>query len=225
MHRILAAALATTSIICAQQLPPLSQITEQYIKAIGGRDALNKMGPIAMRGECESSAPDEGGPVEVLIKTPKVVLNLNDDLRMGFDGESVWRATASEPLQQRKGRQFAELVTVFDPARGLSWKEWYPQMEVTGLRMIGDRDTYVLETAPGGPATERIFIDRDTGLPVRHELPGKYAFVFSDYREVNGLRMPFTVEETTPNEIKYTYRFKTITPAAEVQDSKFQPRQ
>jgi hypothetical protein len=53
----------------------------------------------------------------------------------------------------------------------------------------------------------------------------KFVFMFSDYRMVDGVEIPFTVIQTTPNEdLTYTYQFreaKRVTPA---DDSLFQPR-
>jgi len=209
----------------ADRLPSLDQIVDQYVSAIGGRAALSQLGPVQLTGRCESTAPDESGPIEILVKAPKVAYNLNrGSLRMGFNGESVWRITPTEGLQQRQGRQMAELVSVFDPARVLSWKQWYPEMAFEGVQKLGDRETYVLETHPGGAATERIFIDRQSGLLVRDEVAPRVAFTFGDYREVNGVRAAFAVRQTTPNGITYTYRFDAVQPIAVADESRFEPR-
>jgi hypothetical protein len=175
--------------------------------------------------ERKISAPEESGPVEILVQTPRVAYNLKGGgLRMGFDGESVWRATVSEGVQQRKGRQFAERVTVFDASRALLWKQWYPEIAVTGIQKIGDRDAYVLETHPGQPSAEKLFIDRQSGLLVRDELLPQLAFTFSDYREVDGVRTAFGVQQTTPAGITYTYRFSSIHRVAAANASRFQPK-
>jgi len=226
---LIAAAMALVlwlpRLTAAAELPTPGQVVDQYIKAIGGPAALSQSGAVTLTGHCESTAPDESGRVEILVKTPKVAFSLGSGgLRMGYDGESVWRATVSEGLQQRKGRQFAELVTVFDPARALWWKEWYPEMAVKGTQKVGDRDTWVLETHPGNPATERLFIDRESGLLMRDEVVAGFAFTLSDYREVNGIRAAFVVQETAPNGIVYTWRFEKIDPAAVVDENRFQPR-
>jgi hypothetical protein len=209
----------------AADLPMLDQVIDRHIQAIGGREALSKLGALALSGRCESSAPEESGPIEILVKTPKVVYDLNGGgLRMGFDGESVWREAAQEGLQQRKGRQFVELVAVFDPAWPLLWKEWYPQLAVQGVQKIGDREAYVLETQPGSPATQRMFIDRESGLLVRHEVVPQIAFTFGDYREVRGVRAAFSVQQTTAAGITYTYRFEKMSAAGSADDAHFQPR-
>lgn len=209
----------------AAELPSLGQVIDQYTKAIGGNQALTGLGAISLTGRCESSAPDESGPVEILVETPKAVFDLSHGaLRLGFDGESVWRATREEGLQQRKGRQFAELATVFDPSRVRWWKEWYPALAVTESRKFGDRTLYVLETRPGDPLTERLFFDSQSGLLVRDEVPPQFVFTFRDYRGVNGVLAAFSVEETTPAGVAYTYSFESIKQIDTVNKSRFQPR-
>jgi hypothetical protein len=160
-----------------------------------------------------------------VVKSPKVVYDLNGgNLRMGYDGDSVWRKVSNESLQQHKGRQFAELATVFDPSRALWWKQWYPQIAVTGVRNIDGRDAFVLETIPGSPGTERLFIDRQSGLLIRDEVKPQFIFTLSDYRPVKGVRIAFTIEEKTPDGATYTYQFEKIEPAAAVDDARFRPR-
>lgn len=207
------------------QLPTLDQVLDQHLKAIGGRAALADIGALILKGNCNSSHESESGPIQIVLKSPKVTYDLNGgNLRMGYDGESVWRKASSGPLQQRKGRQFAELATVFDPSRALWWKQWYPQISVSGFRDIDGRPAYVLETIPGSPVTERLFIDRQSGLLVRDEVTPQFIFTPSDYRPVKGVTTAFTIEEKTPDGATYTYHFEEITPVGTIDDSRFQPR-
>jgi hypothetical protein len=222
---LMALASRPPRLAAADELPTLASIIDRYIESIGGRAALSRSGAVILTGRCESTAPEESGPIEILVKTPNVVFNLGGGvLRMGFDGESVWRATASEGLQQRKGRRLAEMVTVFDPARALWWKDWYPDMAVRGVQKLGDREAWVLEAQTGNPATERLFIDRESNLLVRDEVAPGFAFTFSDYRARNGIRAAFVVQETAPNGVVYTYRFEKIDPVAVVDEARFQPK-
>lgn len=233
MHRFVAALLGIVPLYLAGQtapasnssLPTLDQVMDQHLKAIGGRAALTDIGPLLLKGNCKSSHESESGPIEIMVKSPKVVYDLNGgNLRMGYDGDSVWRKTSSEPLQQRKGRQFAELATVFDPSRTLWWKQWYPRMAVAGVRDIDGRNAFVLETVPGSPMTERLFIDRQSGLLIRDEVTPQFIFTFGDYRPVKGVMSTFTIEEKTPDGATYTYRFEDIKAAGAIDDSRFQPR-
>jgi len=221
-----AAAMALAPHAGAQNgTPSLDQFVNQHLKALGGQAALAASGALLLRGWCDSTAQDESGPVEVLVRSPKVVLDLiRGGLRMGYSGESVWRSTPAEGLQQRKGRDFAELVTVFDPSRALHWKEWYPQLAVAGVRKTDGRDAVVLETLPGNPRTERLVVDRESALLIRDEVTPQFVFTFSDYRAVKGVMVAFVVREATPNGITYTYRFESVGPAEADDESRFQPK-
>jgi len=233
MHRFAAGLLGIVPICLAgqaappsnSQLPTLDQVIDQHFKAIGGRTAVADVGPLLLKGRCNSTHESESGPIEIVVKSPKVVYDLNGgNLRMGYDGDSVWRKTSSDAPQQRKGRQFAELATVFDPSRVLLWKQWYTQIAITGVRDIDGRPAFVLETVPGSPNTERLFIDRQSGLLIRDEVTSQFIFTLSDYRPVKGVMIAFTIEEKTPDGATYTYRFDDMKAAGDVDDSRFRPR-
>lgn len=205
-------------------LPSLDQVTERHIKALGGHSALEQLGTVILTGDCESTEKQESGPVEILIKTPKVTFDLGGgSLRMGFNGEVVWRHAAAEGLQKNT-REHAEVVTVFDPMRVLRWKEWYPEMAIKGMGKAGDKETYVLETHPGKPGTERLFIDQQSGFLIRDEVMPNVVFTFSDYRAFDGIQMAFAIQQDTPAGVTYTYRFKEAKRLATVDESRFEPR-
>ncbi|MGD1210258.1 MAG: hypothetical protein ABR973_02725 [Candidatus Acidiferrales bacterium] len=227
-----AAALALSTLLMVPAPPraadapaTIDQVIEQYVHALGGRTALEKHSTLVLSGNCEASAPEESGPIEILVRTPQVAFNLGKGgLQMGFTGTAVWRHAANEGLQQQAGRQYAELVTVFDPARVLSWKEWYPEIAVTGIEKLDGREAYVVETHPGSAASERILIDRQSGLLARDEVMPGNAFTFSDYRAVDGVQIPFTIQQTARNGLSYTYRFADVKYQETMDDSRFQPR-
>lgn len=205
-------------------LPTLDQLIESHIQALGGRSALASPALLVLTGECESSNQEESGPFEISIATPKVYYNLGRGaLRMGFNGETVWRHTESEGLRQMRSRQFASLITVFDVARVLWWKEWYPEAGIKGIEKLGEREAYVVETRAGSPGSERLFIDRENLLLVRDEVMPT-VFTFSDYRAVEGVQVPFTIVQTTRVKVTYTHRIHNARRIAEVDPSRFEPR-
>lgn len=177
----------------ADSLPSLDQVTERHIKALGGHSALEQLGTVVLTGDCESTEKQESGPVEILIKTPKVTFDLGGG-------------------------------TVFDPVRVLRWKEWYPEMAIKGTEKVGDKEAYVLETHPGKPGTERLFIDRQSGFLIRDEVMPNVVFTFSDYRAIDGVQMALTIQQDTPAGVTYTYRFKEAKRLASVDESRFEPR-
>jgi hypothetical protein len=127
-------------------------------------------------------------------------------------------------LRQQHGRGFAQLVTVFDPARLLWWKNWYPEMAVKGQQKAGDREAYVVQTNPEQAGSETLLIDRQSGLLIRDELMATLAFTFADYREVDGIKVAFSIKQAGPGSATYTYRFKKASFAAGNDESRFEPR-
>jgi hypothetical protein len=97
-------------------------------------------------------------------------------------------------------------------------------MALTGVRTIGGREAYVLETQPGSPATKKMFIDRESGLLTGHELARQIVFTFGDYRDVRGVRAAFAVQHTTATGITYIYRFEKRSAAPSGDATSFQPR-
>ena len=55
------------------QLPPLSQILDQHMRALGGERAVAASRPLLLKGTCDSTGVDENGPIEILVKSPNVV--------------------------------------------------------------------------------------------------------------------------------------------------------
>jgi hypothetical protein len=214
-----------SSLFGADPLPRLDQIAEQHQKALGGPAALEKATALVLTGDCESTAEEESGPIQIFVSSPRVAFDLkNGALRMGFSGQAGWRHVAGQDLQQRAGRQFAEIVTVFDPARVRWWKEWYPNMAVTGKEKVDGRDTYALSMNPSNKASEKLFIDRETGLIVRDEVMPGVVFTFEDYRAVNGLQVAFRIRQSTPASVTYTYTFKDVKALPEIEAAQFEPK-
>jgi hypothetical protein len=219
------AAFLTSSLFAADSVPTLDQITEQHRRALGGPAALERASALLLSGGCASAAQEESGPIQIFVSSPRVAFNLNNGaLRMGFSGQAGWRHVAGQDLQQRAGRQFVEIVTVFDPARVRWWKEWYPNMIVTGIENVAGRDAYALSMNSGNKASERLFIDRETGLVVRDEVMPGVVFTFDDYRPVNGLQVAFRIRQSTPVSVTYTYSFKDVKALTEIEAAQFEPK-
>jgi hypothetical protein len=218
-------AFLASSLYAADSLPTLAEIAALHTKALGGSAALERASALLLTGDCDSTAQEESGPVQVVVSSPRVSFSLNNGaLRMGFSGQAGWRHVAGQDLQQRAGRQFVEIVTVFDPARVRWWKEWYPNLSVTGVEKVNGRDAYTLSMNPGSKASEKLFIDRETGLVVRDEVLPGMVFTFDDYRPVNGLQVPFRIRQSTPASVTYIYTFTDVKALTGTEATQFEPK-
>ena len=78
-------------------------------------------------------------------------------------------------------------------------------MELAGKEKVEGRDTYVLLYKPKTGSVARQFVDAETYLPVRLvikvETPEtgevEQTTDLSDYREVDGIKVPFTIKVST----------------------------
>ena len=84
----------------------------------------------------------------------------------------------------------------------LAYKERGTKVDLAGKQQVGDRDAYALTITPTkGPVTH-VFIDAQSYLPVKSiitaDLPDvgsvEQTTEFSDYREVDGVKVPFKLK-------------------------------
>ena len=86
----------------------------------------------------------------------------------------------------------------------LKLKEQYTRLRTAGREKIRDRDAYVVLATRGENDTERLYFDVETGLLLRRTtylrtivgvIPEQIDF--EDYRDVDGVKMPFTIRVST----------------------------
>jgi hypothetical protein len=82
----------------------------------------------------------------------------------------------------------------------LRLKDQYSSARVSATDKIDDRDVYVVNAIGSDNKRERLFFDAETGLLRRliNYTPIMIGVVpdqtdFEDYREVNGIKLPFTI--------------------------------
>ena len=209
----------------ADAVPSIDTIVAQYMKAVGERHLLEKHWALELRGQCESSVSEESGPIQVIVQGSKIFMKLNDgDLLMGVNQDTFWRHPRDGEILKVPASTMAETVAIFDSARVLHWKEKFPQIVVTGTQQVDGHEAYAIETKPGDPATERLFVDRRSGLLLRDEILAKReVFTFADFHLVDGVQVPFTIRQTTPGP-SYTYKFAEAKHLVELDDVAFAPR-
>jgi hypothetical protein len=115
---------------------------------------------------------------------------LNGDRGWSAAGTNVRTLTPAEVLNaQRRGRELFFVVKA-QPSSG---------MRVSGVQKLGDRETYVVENVTD-TKSERYFFDSQTGLLLRKITLNKTMLMpfpeqvdFEDYRDVDGVKMPFVI--------------------------------
>ena len=181
-------------------LPNTQEILDRYREAVGAKsDASSK--PIVMRGVAERST--NGGPFEIVIKQPNKMLAKQITgqgvTTEASNGSTGWTQTSKGTTQmnEQSFRQFNTVSTLFQVVK---ITDSAASGEVTGIAKVDDRDAYDLTIAGNATQSTHLFFDVETGLLVRMMTvtntmlgPLNVQRDFLDYRDVGGLKLPFTI--------------------------------
>ena len=215
----------------AAVLPSADQILDTYVKALGGREAWKKLTSRVSIGTIEIPALNLSGAIEMHEKAPdQVVANITINgakFSQGFDGAVGWSDDPQNGLREQSGTELAETKRDADFYHPLDLRQLYSKFTVTGAEKVDDRDAYVMEaTAPEGES-DKMYFDAQTGLLLRiighHHAPeGVTEFTedLSDYREVDGIKLPFLVHQAGADS-SFTIKFTEVHHNVPIENSLF----
>jgi zinc protease len=210
------------------------QVLDRHVEALGGREVLSKITSTVMKGRLE--IPNQGlkGTVVSYAKAPNKKLEVVTIDGVGvqkevFDGTNGW---ASDPFNGTRQLSGAELGLLRRGARldsELNWRGHWKSAELVDGKQVGGRDTYAVKLTPkegeGTPVTN--YYDAETFLLVRSEFVQQtpqgtmpVAVVPSDYRAVEGVMVPFAIDQEVAM-MKVLVRFDEAKINAGVEDAMF----
>jgi photosynthetic reaction center cytochrome c subunit len=207
----------------------VDQVLNKYVQAIGGRDALQKIQSRIMTGTVTMRDLQQF-PVTVEEKLPNSyrfeIQSQPQPQTWAASGTTVWggRGGGGRGLQGFQAQQATRRADLGAP---LNMTERYQGLAVNRYATIDDRNTIVLVGRTPGDATEQLHFDRETGLLLRRSISTRTPFSpvaeqidYSDYRDVSGVKMPFTVRYANWNEVQVE-KFTDIKVNAPIDDSRF----
>jgi hypothetical protein len=225
-------ALAQESQPTAEDLPTADQILDKFVEAQGGKPALERINSRVSEGTFEVPEMGAGGSITIYAKAPNktaVVVEVPGfgTITQGVDGEEAWEDNPMSGITVRSGAALAAAKRDAIFHRELNLKDYYSQVEMTGKRKIGDQEVYVLQLTPEEGDPESWFFDAETGLLARVEAirespqgAGQVQVTFKDYREVEGIKTAFLVEQVLPGMTIVT-RLTEVRHNVEIDDARF----
>ena len=191
--------------------PGVDKILDKYVKSIGGRAAIEKVRTRVIKASFVLN-DFTLGTLTVYAKAPNKrmasVTDPNDNLinEYGFDGLVGWNQEPEGGFYPVSGQLLASMRRDADFYREINLKVLYPKMTTIGNEKVADRETYVIEAIPDGGPAEKMYFDVVTGLLARRdeqvEFPqgsAELKIYFEDYREVDGIKLPFSITRFGPN--------------------------
>ena len=221
VYRVVAIAAVLLSGSRPASAQSADEIIEKHLTATGGRAALSKLTSRKATGAITVGTPvgDLMGTIEVYAKAPnksrtliKVDLSsvgggqvVNDQR---FDGNTGYVIDTFNGDREITGSQLEAMRTggAF-PTALLNYRERGAQVTLASPEKVGGRDAYVIVMTPKAGPSARVFIDTESLMLVKTvltvnvpQLGGDIEQVveFSDFREVDGIKLPYTTKSTNP---------------------------
>jgi hypothetical protein len=213
-------------------LPTAEQVFDKYTQAIGGKAAFDKLktrvwkgtyvnaGGVSMPYEVQQAAPNK---FLATLTTPKTGV-----FTTGYNGTNGWtqNARGTRAFSEADLPSLKRLTAFFG---GITLKDQYTKARVVGKDKIGDREVYLMRAVNLEGNNERLYFDTQSGLLLRsisvertNIVPIPEQVDFDDYREVDGVKLPFTIRvyNIDPS-AGATRKFTEIRHNVPVDDAKF----
>ena len=196
----------------------VDEVIEKHLTAIGGRAALAKVKSRSMTGTIALNTPvgELSGPVQIMNQAPNksrtlIKLDLSAvgagemTVDQRFDGSVGFVSDSMQGNRDITGNQLENMKNATFPSPFLDYKERGVTVELGVKEKVGTRDAYLLTVKPkAGPAV-RQWVDAETYLPLRVavkvEVPQmgevEQTTEFSDFRDVDGVKVPFTIKSSS----------------------------
>jgi hypothetical protein len=212
-------------------MPPVDEILERYVRALGGKESLAKLTTRVSRGS-RVGADGVLVPEEVYQKAPNKLLVITKyasvTLIVGLNGERGWTGERDKG-NEIGGEELAELEREATFYKELSLKELYSTMSVAGRATVADKDAYTIEARSRSGNPEKLYFDTRTGLLVRRYTESKtvlgpfpFETDYDDYQAVDGAKVPLTIRWSMPGRT-WARRIAEVKHNVSIEDEKFDP--
>ena len=212
--------------------PTADQILAKYTEALGGSAVIEKLKTRSMKGtwltadgitlgyEVYQTAPDR---LFTILNTPKQGV-----FERGFDGKTAWEKS-SRGVRELEGTQLFYFRRYPDLFRDIKLQGQFTRISYGGKEKIDGKDVQVLRGVGVDGKGERLYFDAQNGLLVRRITSTTTVFGiipeqvdYEDYREVDGMKVPFTIRITSIDSFwSSTRKFTEIKLNVPVDETKF----
>ncbi len=212
-------------VFAQDSLSSVDEVLENYINALGGREAIEKLTTRTCIGHLVKDVHWEEPPYDVArlkicSKMPdKFLLNIFDsanDENMVYNGEEGWRKD-SKGIHSDDYIGKTSTAWLLNPQHAIHMKEYFSSLQITGRETVKDRTAYVMESEGHSEEYFGLYFDVETGLLIRIG----YHHDLLDYREVDGVMIPFRIIFGRKGG-SYTYFFNEVKHNEQINDNLFE---
>jgi hypothetical protein len=219
----------------AQESLTVDSVLEKYVRASGGKSALEKISSRTIKGKLENQMIPGGAewrfyakaPDKQLVEVEIPGLGKSED---GFDGQVAWSKNAAG-LRSKTGGELDKAKRDSQFMRELNFKTVFPNLVVKGVGKVDGEDSNVLEFKTAGGSKETFYFSKSSGLLLRQDSEfstGQGQVIskagFSDYRSVDGVNFPHAIKGSlnmAGQEFEFTLKITEVQHNTKMEDSKF----
>ena len=209
--------------------PTAEQLLDQYVQALGGAPAIDKVTSRIMKGTI-----DFGGkslPIDIYSKDPDKRISFTHmpegDSVTAFNGREGWLGSPGHPLREMHGGDLDSAAMDADLHLATHLKSMFTEMRVEGTEAVDDHATHVVVGQREGKPPVRLYFDQQTGLLARMVRFGETALGwlptqidYADYRDASGVKIPYRWTLARPSGV-FTIQLSEAKQNVPVDEAKF----
>jgi outer membrane lipoprotein-sorting protein len=192
--------------------PSADQVLEKYAQAIGGQAAWEKVTTRAMKGSVEMPDDNVTGTARLYAQAPDRYRLTMDIPGYGIvetvlDGDNGWEKNPDSGVHAMSRGDVEAAKRDHHFYRETRLKQLYPKLGAVSQAKVNEHPVYVVEAAPESGPAEKWYFDAETGLLLKRDFERvtledgivQYEVFYRDYRDVDGLKLPATIEQRSPD--------------------------
>ncbi|MHB8580559.1 MAG: c-type cytochrome [Ignavibacteriaceae bacterium] len=216
-------------IIVANRLNTAGEIVAKYVKAIGGKEAFQKIASLKFEGTTLNEDGKET-PITIYQKAPDKILTIGQnhwgEFSRGFNGEAGW-FKAGQSEDSIKGDDLNLLKDAAEFYRNINIDKDYSKLRFSNVVVVDGDTAYEVKGSLTQYLSDKLYFDVNTGLLIRkiqyNQTPLGDIQVqtdYKDYKNVDGVLIPYTLH-TAGYDFNQTMSYSNITANTEIADKMF----
>jgi serine/threonine protein kinase len=208
----------------------VDKILAHYVQALGGEQALKAVSSRVATGSFEVPSAGVSGTAEVYQKAPNknlFIVSVPGILtsRRGFNGSAGWEVDGEGDVKRLSGSELSAMKRTSGFYRELNLRNDYSSLTLSGKEKVDGKDAFVVDAKAADGGEEKMYFDVQSGLLLRNDETresgqGTTKTFFSDYRTVDGIKLPFTFRQED-GQTSAVIRIKEIRHNVTINDSIF----
>ncbi len=220
----------------------VAELQKKFIDAVGGEAAWRTITTrvseadvdlvhqgVQARATFWSKAPNKSASETTMIALGKKIATVWEY----FDGTAGMEAYTFAPSEKYEGKRLDDTRNAADFYAPLDWATKYKKVEITGTAKVNGEETFVVSFEPKAGTSFKEYYSTTSFLQLKREgfvasstspqqMP--YTVTFSDYREIDGIKLPYKTISNSPSNGDVVSVVKSIKHNIAVDDKIFTPR-